>query len=110
MEHVKNTINNLCRHAHGAAVKSGWYESDRGDLELLALIHTEISECVEAIRHDNPPDEHCPWHPSSVVELADAVIRIADMCGYRGWDLGSAIVDKMIANESRGHRHGGKRY
>lgn len=43
------------------------------------------------------------------VELADAVIRIADLCGALGIDLEEVIAKKMGYNESRPYRHG-KRY
>lgn len=35
------------------------------------------------------------------VELADAVIRIADLCGHLGIDLEAAIDLKMAYNETR---------
>ena len=35
------------------------------------------------------------------VELADCVIRIADYCGARGFDLGGAVVEKMEFNAHR---------
>jgi NTP pyrophosphatase (non-canonical NTP hydrolase) len=39
-------------------------------------------------------------------ELADAVIRIADLCGYLNIDLESHIKAKMRYNETRPHKHG----
>jgi NTP pyrophosphatase (non-canonical NTP hydrolase) len=35
------------------------------------------------------------------VELADAVIRIFDIAGAYGMDLGEAIAEKMAYNQSR---------
>ena len=40
------------------------------------------------------------------VELADAVIRIADLCGHLGIDLDAVIRLKMTYNEGRPHKHG----
>lgn len=42
-------------------------------------------------------------------ELADTVIRIADMCGFYGIDLQEAVEQKMRYNRTRPHRHGGKK-
>jgi len=67
----------------------------------VMLIVTELAEAVEADRRgdDDNFDE----------ELADATIRILDLCGAEGIDLEAAITDKMIINECRQRRHG-KRY
>ena len=43
------------------------------------------------------------------IEVADAVIRIFDLVGGMGIDLEAAMVEKRDHNETRGHRHGGKR-
>ena len=40
------------------------------------------------------------------VELADAVIRIADLCGYLGIELENVIAEKMDDNEGRPYKHG----
>lgn len=42
-------------------------------------------------------------------ELADVVIRIADMCGFYGIDLQKAVEEKMEYNATRSYRHGNKR-
>lgn len=66
--------------------------------EKIALIHSEVSECLEAIRKGDSFNE--------AEELADAVIRILDYCGYYGIDLGAAIEAKMLQNYQRPFRHG----
>ena len=42
------------------------------------------------------------------MELADCVIRIADMAELLGIDLEGCIRVKMEYNKTRPHRHGGK--
>lgn len=101
---------NLC---HGAARAGGWWSD--ADIELvnngsrlgklivsqkLALVHSEISEALEGLRKDLK-DDHLPHRLSIEVELADAVIRIADLAGAMGLDLGGAIADKMEYNSTR---------
>ena len=100
----------LSQSAHDIAISKGWYEQPRAEPELLCLIHSEISECLEAVRDGNPPSSQCPGYSCAEVELADAVIRIADMAAHLGWDLGGAIDAKMAHNQTRPQRHGGKRY
>lgn len=53
--------------------------------------------------------QHRGKKPEGVaVELADAVIRIADLCGHLGIDLEAAIALKMDYNETRPFKHGKK--
>lgn len=43
-----------------------------------------------------------------VTELADVVIRCFDLAGDYELDLTKAIIFKLIYNQTRGYRHGGK--
>jgi NTP pyrophosphatase (non-canonical NTP hydrolase) len=79
--------------------------------EKIALVHSELSEALEKRRKTvgkglrDAPDEHCPEHGGIAVELADAVIRIFDLCGKMEIDVEAAILAKMRCNESRPYRH-----
>lgn len=78
----------------------------------IALIHSEVSEALEAFR-DRPDDLPYTFYvhdkPEGVAaEMADAVIRITECCAFHGIDLEGAIVDKMRYNAGRERRHGGK--
>ena len=74
----------------------------------IALMHSELSEALEAVRLGNPQDEHCPEFASLDIELADAVIRIMDFAEARKIDLARAIAAKHAYNVTRPYRHGAK--
>lgn len=66
----------------------------------LALIHSEVSEALEALRTGDA--EHFRE------ELADVIIRVLD-CGIGlNFDLDDAVAKKLDKNRTRGFRHGGK--
>lgn len=122
-------FNKMSREVHEWARGKGWWE-ERDQLSkeatlaggnefnrftnsviqssLIALIHSELSEALEAIRHGNPPDDKIPEFTGLDAELADAVIRIHDMAGAYGLRVGEAIEAKMKFNHTREYKHGGK--
>src|SRR4051812_41087862 len=84
---------------HGASAEAGWWDGvdPRAPHVVpakLCLIHSEISEAMEGHRK-GLMDDHLPHRTMIEVELADAVIRIADLAGALGLDLGGAIAEKM---------------
>lgn len=99
-------INHLAENVHEANKKwwtdleTGEYPIKRNIGELLALVHSEISEALEGVRK-NLPDDKLPHRPMIEVELADAVIRILDICAGLKLDLGGAYVEKMRYNSVR---------
>ncbi len=117
---------------HELAKEKGWYNPPKSDLEVMALIHSEISEAVEELRskEEKPylyqlqdmegreekfpvlPD-HRLWDPALkpeglASELADAVLRILDYCEWKGINLEEAIKLKHAFNRTRAYRHGKK--
>lgn len=96
----------MARTAHKNAVDKGFWDKDVNDGEKIALIHSELSEALEGLRHGNPPDEHLPEFRSAEVELADAVIRIMDFAAGRGFRVAEAVVAKHLYNMGRPPKHG----
>lgn len=89
-------------HYEWAVPKGWWSDLDTGKRkercwgELCTLVHSELSEAMEADRKDLP-DDKLPQFPGSHVEMADAVIRICDMAG--GFALTLEAVTVEIAED-----------
>lgn len=83
-----------------------WIDKDgqpltRNKGEMIALMHSELSECLEGVRK-SLPDTHLPQYPMELVELADTVIRIFDYAeGHKLGALGPVILNKIAYNRQR---------
>lgn len=82
----------------------GFWDSDNFG-EKVALIHSELSEALEAHRKEQASD-HLLGISGVDEELADAVIRIFDLAGKLQIDLGNVLISKMLFNLNRPHKHG----
>ena len=90
-------MNEFAAEANDNAVKHGWWEGERDNRELIALIHSEISEALEEYRAKRPlvwindafETADSPKKPEGIaIELIDMAIRIADFMGHYGLKFG----------------------
>lgn len=91
-----------------AMVDKGFWDKGRNNGELIALMHAELSEALEATRELGGPhnSEHIPEFTGLEEEMADLVLRVMDFCVARGVDLPAALIAKMRFNATRPQRHG----
>lgn len=127
-ENCDNTgkVLEVCNYYTTCDVCNGSGKAPKNIGELLMLVVSELGEALEADRDNKHADyvhfESCVKDNISFEEsfrasiknsfedeMADIVIRVADMCGYLGIDLEKHIELKMKYNATREYKHG-KRY
>lgn len=100
-----DAINDLVRYFHGKSTANGWWsEADKSNPMVtpakLMLIVSEIAEAMEGHRK-GLQDDKLPHRKMIEVELGDALIRICDLAGHLGLDLGGATMEKDAYNDVR---------
>ncbi len=105
---LPNIMDSLAAEIIKTANEHGFWDGNCSEGEKIALMHSELSKVLEALRNGNPLDKHCPGFSSVEIEYADCIIRILDTCYQNGYRIGSAIVAKMVFNKTRPYKHGKK--
>jgi NTP pyrophosphatase (non-canonical NTP hydrolase) len=105
-----DSINSIIKDIHQKNIKAGWWNDPITGKNLkedpyvigtkLLLVVSEIAEATEGFRKDLM-DDKLTTRKCVEVELADAVIRIFDICGALNLDLGGAIEEKRSYNSTR---------
>jgi len=93
---------------HETAIEKGFWEGPKNHDKLgnkLALIHSEVTEVLEAIRKNKGSQQ-------IVEEMADVLIRLLDLYaammngGFIEHSLDEQLFQKMEINNSRQRLHG----
>ena len=83
--------------------KNGYFrDADLTIGETLALIHSELSEALEAYRDDDIQ--------GFSEEIADTLIRIFHLVGDLGIDIEKHLQTKMDKNRERPYKHDRKNF
>ena len=119
-------INKLSEEIHANAKNKGFFDTEKNIGEMLCLIHSEVSEALEADRKDRHTKANIfvvnGWTSDGDFthsfkqnvkdtfedELADVMIRVMDLAAFKGINLEEHIKAKMRYNAMREHKHGKK--
>lgn len=106
-----NDLNDTAFTIHFNAVEKGFWDQNTEEnrilfyLKQIAMIHSEASETLEAIRKSKGDEQ-------VVEELADIIIRVLDLYagmsrdGYTNLSLQKVLVNKIDKNSKRERMHG----
>jgi len=116
-------LNEASQKIHKASKLKGFYEKPREIGTLLMLVVSELSEALEADRKNRYASDmptvllHSDLDTFPEIfkgnvkdtfedEIADAIIRLFDLCGYMNIDIEKHIDLKLKYNQGRPAKHG----
>jgi NTP pyrophosphatase (non-canonical NTP hydrolase) len=105
------TLADLANEVEAFCHDKGWYDKPVSFGEAMALLHSKVSEALEAWRDWGTEDHTEPGGKPEGIgsEFADVFIRLLDDCARFGVDLEAEYERKMAYNRTRPYRHGKRR-
>jgi NTP pyrophosphatase (non-canonical NTP hydrolase) len=115
----RKSLAEMAEEVYNFEVSKGWQPNDNRFPESLALLHSEVSEALEAFREIGLESRSTrkPYDPlglpkpdDAASELADVFIRLLSTWHqyFPGQSLEAEYERKMAYNQTRSQRHGGK--
>lgn len=99
-------LRRVAERCHGMAAEKGFYDEPRNFGEQIALMHSELSELLEANRASRVEfSRKIAGYSLEEEEAADLLIRLLDTAAHRKWRLGEAVLAKMNYNAHRPYKH-----
>jgi len=95
--------------AYNISRDHGFHEEPKNFGEVIALMHSELSEALEYMRKGNGPSDHINF-TGVEEEFADVIIRIMDAAHHFDLRVAEAVIAKMKFNHDRPYKNGGKKF